>query len=81
MGRSLDRWLAKVGGIRVLKLGEGDENRDQDKAFDLFKKELWKKLELDEKQLRSSMAKNQSNENIQSDDDDDDNTSEPLVFF
>jgi len=54
VGKNCDKWFMKLGGKRLVRLGEGDENSDQDKAFTLWRERLWKVLEKKERQLREA---------------------------
>jgi hypothetical protein len=44
----------KLGGKRLVRFGEGDENSDQDKGFAVWRSRLWKVLEKKERQLRQA---------------------------
>ncbi len=68
-----------MGGIRVAKLGLGDESADQSKAFDSFSRDLWSNLLKEERDLR-----NRALQDVDEDEEDDitiDDKQEPIVRF
>lgn len=79
MGKNIDKWMARMSANRVVDLGEGDENADQDKAFSAWTKKFWRTMESSEKQIRDSMKGNVVNDVVYSDDEDNASNAEPLV--
>ena len=71
-----------MSASRVVPIGAGDENADQDKCFASWTKKLWNQLEFDEKQLRDNMKDNTVNDVVYSDEEDNnDSNAEPLVSY
>lgn len=79
VGKNIDKWMARMSADRVIPLGAGDENADQDKCFASWTKKLWNALENEEKQLRENMKGNTVNDVVYSDDETDEPTAEPLL--
>lgn len=44
MGRYIDSRLEELGGTRVFKYGEGDDDQNLDEDFDTWREELWPSL-------------------------------------
>eukprot|EP01094_Clydonella_sp_ATCC50884_P021096 TRINITY_DN4551_c0_g1_i1.p1 TRINITY_DN4551_c0_g1~~TRINITY_DN4551_c0_g1_i1.p1 ORF type:complete len:751 (-),score=332.19 TRINITY_DN4551_c0_g1_i1:51-2303(-) len=77
VGRRVNTWLARLGGARLVKLGEGDENRDQDEMFAEWRVRFWGALEHKERELRARELEGveEADDVAESDDDD----AEPLM--
>lgn len=72
--------MSRMSANRVVKLGEGDENRDQDKDFQAWTKNFWETMEQSEKTIRDHMRGNTVNDVDYSDEEDaNESKGEPLV--
>jgi len=79
VGKNMDKWMSKMGANRVIKLGEGDENNDQDKAFTAWTKKFWILMEQSEKEIRENMKNNTADDDTVYSDEEPDSTAEPLL--
>lgn len=88
VGRNLNKWFLRMGGIRIVPLGVGDESHDQDKAFAEFRTLFWQNLRKEEDLLRSSSFVDEETQLLEDpdvderdadDNDAEDQKSEPLV--
>ena len=67
-----------MGGSRIVKLGEGDENSDQDIAFNYWTTNLWKNILKREQDL---ITQSKSDIEIKEEEESNEPAGEPLVIL